>query len=133
MRHSISLKPRQFVLCWTPSPRRWLMGILYKHLSHASALCDNANMLMCNVRLPCSWSYFSIFTYYHLLIYSNKVQLRLMGTSVVLQVFGLKSNYYYYYWKLMMMAPESKDHQSQYNSSWGKRECLFQIPWQSIQ
>ncbi len=50
-----------------------------------------------------------------------KVQLRLMGMSLVLQVFGHK---------VMMVLEEMS---SYYNSSSGGRECLHQIWWKSIQ
>ncbi len=58
--------------------------------------------------------------YKHLLISAkHKVQLRLMGTSLVLQVFGHK------------VDEKSEHHQRDYNSSRGGRECLNQISCQT--
>ncbi len=67
--------------------------------------------------------YCSVLAYEHLLISAKrKVQLRLMGMSLVLQVFGHKPNQTF---DLMMALDKmSKHRQSYYNSSWGGHECV---------
>ncbi len=58
-----------------------------------------------------------------ILIY--ECNLKLMGMSVVLQVFGHKPKYWTHEHVDLMMAPDEKseDHQIYYSSSWGEHEC----------